>query len=56
MKYTWILLFLLLFFVEDTMLFTDLFRRPGYIWLLLILNHRLDSIVWYSIPDIGSDT
>jgi hypothetical protein len=48
MKYTWILLFLLLFFVED-FVYSQL-QKPKIYLVTVSIESQLDSIIWYSIP------
>ncbi len=54
MKYTCILLFLLLFFIGATV-YSQILPAPDIYLVTVSIESQFDSIVWYSIP-IGSNT
>jgi hypothetical protein len=49
MKYTWILLFLLVFFTEGN-IHSQVLPAPRLYLVTVAIESQLDSIVWYSIP------
>jgi hypothetical protein len=49
MKYTWILLFLLIFFTEDN-IHSQKLPAPRIFLVTVTIESQLDSIIWYSIP------